>query len=141
MRKRFNNHGVPRLGDYSNSTSSPRAIRRYRFRVRKRAVTISPTCYTDGSGLDDKAAGAYTRSCHLGFHEAESGSELFGIKATHYGGELNALEGAREVCMLAMLTDSKPAISAMRKLDKGLAPPLRHWHGSWRNSAREGQRY
>ena len=47
------------------------------------------TCYTDGSDFDDKAAGAYTQSCHLGLHDAESGSEFLGIKATHYDGELN----------------------------------------------------
>ena len=48
-------------------------------------------------------------------------------RPSHYDGELNgiakALEGAREVRMLAILTDSKPAISAIKKLDKGFAPP------------------
>ena len=34
-----------------------------------------------------------------------------------------ALEGARGVSMLAILMDSKPAISGLRKLDKGLTPP------------------
>ena len=46
-------------------------------------------CYTDGSGLDDKASGAYTRRCHLGIHEDRAGSEYLGIKATHYDGELS----------------------------------------------------
>ena len=47
----------------------------------------------------------------------KAGSEYLNIKATHYDGELNgiaqALEEAREVNMLAILTDSKPAISAL----------------------------
>ena len=63
---------------------------------------------------------------HLGLHEDKAGSEYLGIKATHYDGELNgitqALEEAREVNMLAILTDSKPAISALRKLDNGADP-------------------
>ena len=80
-------------------------------------------CYTDGSGLNDKASGAYTRKCHVGFHEDKTGSEYLGIKATHYDGELSgiaqALKEVREVNMLTILTDSKPAISALRKLDRG----------------------
>ena len=55
------------------------------------------------------------------------GSEYLGTRATHYDGEpsgiAQALEEAREVSMLAILTGSKPAISTMRKLDKGLDPP------------------
>ena len=50
-----------------------------------------------------------------------------GTRATHYDGELSgiaqALEELREVSMLAILTDSKPAISTLRKLDTGAAPP------------------
>ena len=34
-----------------------------------------------------------------------------------------ALEESREVSMLAILTDSKPAISTLRKLDRGTTPP------------------
>ena len=48
------------------------------------------TCYTDGPGLDDKAARSYTRSCHGGFVE-KTGSEYLGIKATHHDGELSTL--------------------------------------------------
>ena len=84
------------------------------------------TCYTDGSGLDDKAAGAYTRKCHLGFHEDKSDSKDLGTRATHYDGKLSGiaqgLEGLREVGMLVILTDSKPAISTLKKLDTGVAP-------------------
>ena len=85
------------------------------------------TCYSDGSGLDDKASGAYMRNCHLGLHDAGSGSEFLGIKATHHDGELSgiaqALKGAREVGMLAILTDSKSTISVLGKLDQRLASP------------------
>ena len=85
------------------------------------------TCYSDGSGLEDKAAGAYTRKSYLGFHEEKTGSKYLGTRATHYDGELSgiaqALEDSREVQMLAILTDSKPAISTIKKLDTGTAPP------------------
>ena len=57
----------------------------------------------------------------LGFHEDNAVSEFLGTKATHYDSELNgiaqALEESKEVNMLIALTDSKPAISALRKLD------------------------
>ena len=57
----------------------------------------------------------------------KAGSEFPGTKATHYDGELSgiaqALEEARKVNMLTILTDSKPAISALKKLDQGIAPP------------------
>ena len=49
------------------------------------------TSYTDGSRLDDKAAGSYTRNCHGGFHDAKAGSEYLGIKATHHDGELSRI--------------------------------------------------
>ena len=79
------------------------------------------------SVLDDKASGAYIQKSYLGFHEKKTGSEYLGIKANHYDGELSgiaqALEETREVQMLAILTDSKPAISTLRKLDNGAAPP------------------
>ena len=82
------------------------------------------TSYTDGSGLEDKASGAFTRNSYTGFHEEKTGSRYLGTRATHYDGELSgiaqALEESREVNLLAILTDSKPAISTTKKLDKGL---------------------
>ena len=36
------------------------------------------TSYTDGTGLEDKAGRAYTRECHLGFHEDKAESEYLG---------------------------------------------------------------
>ena len=32
------------------------------------------TCYTDGSGLEDKASGAFVRNTHTGLHENITGS-------------------------------------------------------------------
>ena len=67
------------------------------------------------------------RSCYLGFHEKRSGSEYLSKKATQYDGELaglaQAMEEVREVNMLAILTDSKPGILTLRKLDRGLTLP------------------
>ena len=84
-------------------------------------------CYSDGLGLDDKAAGAYTWKCFLGFHEEKTGSNYLGTRATHYDRELigiaRALEEAREIQMLEILTDSKPAILTINKLDTGEAQP------------------
>ena len=53
--------------------------------------------------------------------------EYLGKKATHYDRDLagiaQVMEEAREVNMLAILTDRKPGISTLRKLDRGLTPP------------------
>ena len=58
-------------------------------------------CYSDGSGLEDKAAGAYTRKSYLGFHKEKTGSEYLGTRATHYDGGLSgiaqALEDSKEI--------------------------------------------
>src|SRR5258706_8643312 len=96
------------------------------LRIRKELEEEGWTiCYSDGSGLDDKAAGAYTRKSYLGLHGEKTGSEYLGTRATLYDGELSgiaqALEPSREVQMLAILTDSKPAISTIKKLDTGAA--------------------
>ena len=84
-------------------------------------------CYTDGSGLETKAAGAFTRTSYTGMHGEKTGSNYLGTKATHCDGELNsiaqALEESREVNLLTILTDSKLAISTIRRLNSGTAPP------------------
>ena len=50
-----------------------------------------------------------------------------GTKATHFDGELEgialALENHTENLMLAVLTDSKPAIRALEKLNLGIEGP------------------
>ena len=60
-------------------------------------------------------------------------------------GKAQALEETREVNMATILTHGKPAISALRKLDQGIAPPrseiqvpiLEELCGHWGNSAEE----
>ena len=97
------------------------------LRIRELEEEGWTTCYTDGSGLENKASGAFTRSNHTGLHKERSGSKYLGTRATHFDGELNgiaqALEESREVNLLTILTDSKPAISTIRKLDSGTVPP------------------
>ena len=109
------------------------------LRIRELEEEGWTTCYTDGSGLENKAAGAYTRSSHTGLHKERSGSEYLGTRATHHDGELTgiaqALEESRDVNLLAILTDSKPAISTIKKLDSGTAPPRSEIEA--RNSAEE----
>ena len=69
----------------------------------------------------------FIRNTHTGLHENTTGSRYLGTRATHYDGELSgiaqALGESREVNMLVILTDSKPAISTIKKLDSGTAPP------------------
>ena len=56
-----------------------------------------------------------------------SGSEYLGTKATHFDGELEgialALEKHSDTLMVAILTDSKPAIRVLEKLDSGSEAP------------------
>ena len=70
--------------------------------------------------------GASTRKCHLGLNEDKAESENLGTRATQYDGELSGiaqgLEGAREVSMLVVLRDSKPAISALEETRQGTRP-------------------
>ena len=83
------------------------------------------TCYTDSSGLENKASGAFTRSNWANLHKERSGSKYLGTRATYFDRELNriarALEESREFNLLAILTDAKPAISTIRKLDSRTA--------------------
>ena len=125
--------------DYDRSTRTPWAItilelgtkdttkNVWDLRIQELDEEGWTTCYTDGSGLGNKTAGAYTCSTHTGLHSDSAGSKYLGTKATQFDGKLNgiaqALEESREVNLLAILTDSKPAISIIRKLDSGTAPP------------------
>ena len=97
------------------------------LRIRELEEEGWTVCYTDGSGLENKAAGAYTCSSHTGLHKDRTGSKYLGTRATHFDGELNgiaqALEELKDINLLAILTDSKPAISTIKKLDSGIAPP------------------
>ena len=141
--------GIP--WDFNRDTQSPQAITMlelstkdtlkviWDLRIRELEEEGWTTCYTDGSGLENKASGAFTRPNYTGLHKERSGSKYLGTRATHFDGELNgiaqALEESREVNLLAILTDSKPAISTIRKLDSGITPPRSEIEA--RNSAEE----
>ena len=108
-----------------DTKDTPKAV--WDTRIRELEEEGWTTCYTDGSGLDNKGAGAFTRSSHTALHGDRSGSRYLGTRATHFDRELSgivqALEESRDVNLLAILTDSKPAISAIGKLDSGTSPP------------------
>ena len=129
------------LWNFDRRVHSPRALTKieelgtkdtdkvvWELRIRKEREEEGWTvCYSDGLGLEDKAAESYTRKSHVGLQKESTGSSYLGTRATHFDGELvgiaQALEEAREIHLLAILTDSEPAISTMRKLDAGEAPP------------------
>ena len=53
--------------------------------------------------------------------------QYLGIKATHFDGQLTgialALEGHKEADMVALLSDCKPAIRVVEKIDSGRLAP------------------
>ena len=61
------------------------------LRIRELEEEGWTVCYTDGSGLENKAAGAFTRSSHTGLHKDRTGSKYLGTRATHFDGELNGI--------------------------------------------------
>ena len=84
------------------------------------------TAFTDGSGLNSKAAGGFCSNPNSADNTRQpelSGSKYLGIKSTHFDGELKGialvLEKHAMTHMLAILTDSKPAIRVLEKLDSG----------------------
>ena len=88
------------------------------------------TAFTDGSGLDNKAAGGFCANPNRltkGPDPDQSGDQYLGIKATHFDGVLAgislALEGHTDTNMVALLTDCKPAIRVVEKIDSGTAAP------------------
>ena len=69
------------------------------LRIRKEVVEPGwTTCYTDGSGLDDKAAGSYHRSCYGGSHDVKSGSEYLGIKGGGHVGDTDRQQVSNLSC-------------------------------------------
>ena len=66
-----------------------------------------------------------------------------GTRATYYDGELAgialALEDQKDNLMLAILFDSKPALRAMKKLDRGQAAPGRQSKPGYRRLCKLGQ--
>src|SRR5258706_6870555 len=94
------------------------------------------TVFPDGSGLDNKAAGAFcpnpTRPDKERNPEDLSGDKYLGTRATHIDGELEGIALALETHnekrtgMLAILSDCRPAIRTVEKLDAGLEGPRSH---------------
>ena len=90
--------------------------------------------FTDGSGLDNKAAGVFcsnpTRTDKERNPQDLSNSSYLGTRATHIDGELEgialALEAHNETGMLAILSDCRPAIRTVEKLDSGMTGPRSH---------------
>ena len=81
----------------------------WELRIRELEEEGWTTCYTDGSGLEIKAEGAYTQKCHLGFHEDKPDSEYLVTRATHYDGELSCIaQGLEELYCIVFATRTEP---------------------------------
>ena len=90
------------------------------------------TAFTDRSGLNDKAAGGFCSNPSRLDKERQpdlEGSGYLGMKSTHSDGELEGIALALEkhaeadTHLLAIMTDSKPAIRTLEKLDSGTEAP------------------
>ena len=100
----------------------------WELRVRELEEEGWTTAFKDGSGLNDKAAGGFCSNPNRLDQTRQperQGSEYLGTKATHFDGELEGIALALEkhteadTNLLAILTDSKPAIRTLEKLDSG----------------------
>ena len=118
-------HRDPELG----TKGTPRIV--WELRIRKLEEEEGwTTAFTDGSGLDNKAAGGFCSNPTRPAHQPNlSGERYLGIRATHIEGELEvialALEAHNEknTAMLAILSDCRPAIRVTEKLDSGTEGP------------------
>ena len=87
------------------------------------------TAFTDGSGLENKAAGGFCANPNSLEKEQPdlSGDQYLGTKATHFDGEPErialALEGHNNMKMVAFLSGCKPAIRVVEKLDSETEAP------------------
>ena len=88
------------------------------------------TAFTDGSGIDDKAAGGFCSNPNRLDKDRQpdlSGGQYLGIKVTHFDGELAgialALEGHNDTNTVTLLSDCKPAIRVVEKIDSGTVAP------------------
>ena len=104
----------------------------WEMRVRELEEEGWTTAFTDGSGLNDKAAGGFCSNPSRLDKERQpemQGSGYLGTKATHFDGELEGIALALEkhtdadTHLLAIMTDSKPAIRTLEKLDSGAEAP------------------
>ena len=102
------------------------------MRVRELEEEGWTTAFTDGSGLNDKAAGRFCSNPSRLDKERQpdmEGSGYLGTKATNFDGELEGIALALEkhteanTNLLAILTDSKQVIRALEKLDSGAEAP------------------
>ena len=93
------------------------------------------TAFTDGSGLDNKAAGGFCSNPNKPPRATDPtpdlwGKSYLGTRATHIDGELEgiaiALEAHEQTGMLAILSDCKPAIRTTENLDSGAQGPRSH---------------
>ena len=84
--------------------------------------------FTDGSGLDNKAAGGFCSNPNkppqtLDLTPDRTGKKYLGTRATHIDEELEeialALEAHEQIGMLAILSDCRPAIRTTENLDSG----------------------
>ena len=104
----------------------------WEMRVRDLEEEGWTTAFTDGSGLNDKTAGGFCSNPNRTDKERQleiSGKRYLGTRATHFDGELEGIALAlgkhteADTQLLAMLTDSKPAIRTVEKLDSGTEAP------------------
>ena len=93
------------------------------------------TYITDGSGLDDKAAGGVCSNSNRQDKDRQSevmGSKYLGTKSTHIDGELEGIALVLEkhtengTNMVALLSNCKRAIRTVEKLNRGEEAPRSH---------------
>ena len=93
------------------------------------------TAFTDGSGLDNKAAGGFCSNPNKPPRTLDPmpdlwGNKYLGTRATHIDGELEgialALEAHEQTGMLAILSDCRPAIRTTENIDSGAQGPRSH---------------
>ena len=91
------------------------------------------TSFTDGSGIDNKAAGAFCSNPNKLQSPPTpdlTGKGYLGTRATYIDGELEeialALEAHEQTGMLAILSDYRPTIRTTENLDSGTLGPRSH---------------
>ena len=102
----------------------------WEMRVRELEEEGWTTAFTDGSGLSDTAAGGLCSNPSRTDKERQpelSGSKYLGTKSAHFDGEREGialvLAKYSDTMMVAILTDSKPAIRVLEKLHSGAEVP------------------
>ena len=102
------------------------------MRVRELEEEGWTIAFTEGSGLKDKVAGGFCTNPNRVDTERQlemTGNEYLGIRATHFNGELEGIALVMgkhieaDTQLLAILTDSKPAIQTLEKLDSEIEGP------------------